>query len=172
MRYTDDTAAQAAQTTANAAQTAANTANALLSDIASDNKLTPSEKQAIKKEWDVIVSEYEKICIYADTYGQSYDGYTDAFDNLLGYIPTLLANLTTTSDIVGSEFRAAFKWYYDSRQDIYNAVATAAKTYANNLIANLYVGGENLIVGSKRTLTAGRIFTTTLYCSAARQAHR
>ena len=155
VRYTDDTAANNAQSTANNAQSAANTANALLTDIASDNKLTPSEKQAIKKEWDVIVSEYEKICIYADTYGQSYDGYTDAFDNLLGYIPTLLANLTTTSDINGSEFRAAFKWYYDARQDIYNAVATAAKTYANNLIANLYVGGENLIVGSKRTLTAG-----------------
>ena len=64
VRYTDDTAAllaqqnaEAAAETASNAQKKAETANALLSDIANDNKLTPQEKQQAKKEWDAIVAE-------------------------------------------------------------------------------------------------------------------
>ncbi|HHX58992.1 MAG TPA: hypothetical protein GX706_04500, partial [Candidatus Moranbacteria bacterium] len=61
VKYTDDTvanaaaaAAAAAQSAADDAQDAADAANALLTNIASDSKLTASEKQATKKEWDII----------------------------------------------------------------------------------------------------------------------
>lgn len=155
VRYTDDTAANAAQAAASNAQTAANTANSLLADIAADDRLTPSDKQAAQKEWDIILSEKAKIDAHADIYGVSKTAYGTAYVNLSNYITPLLSSLSTTSDIVGTTFRLNFKAYYDARQDLLNAAAEAAKNYSNNLIANLYVGGENMIVGSKRTLTAG-----------------
>jgi len=161
-KYTDDTAANEAWNYANEAyiyadqaQATANVAVGKLTDIASDNKLTPLEKQITKKEWDVIASEKTKIDNHADIYGVSKTAYGAAYTNLSNYVTPLLADLTTTSDITGTTFRSTFKAYYDARQDLLNAAATAAKTYSNNLIANMYVGGENLIVGSRRTLTAG-----------------
>ena len=166
-KYTDDTAANAAQTAANNAasaasaastaasnaQTSANGANALLTDIADDNKLTPLDKQLAKKEWDVIVSEKTKIDAQADVYVVSKTAYGIAYSNLNTYLnvtvtspntTALLASLSTTSVIVGADFRAIFKAYYDARQDILNAISTAAKTYAKGLVDDIEIGGANL----------------------------
>ena len=164
-KYTDDTAANAAQATANAAQSSAATALSKLTDIADDNKLTPGDKQMVKKEWDIIVAEYTKICNYANIYNQSYDDYMDAFNELNAYLPPLLANMTISSDINGAYFRSAFRWYYEARQDIYNSVATAIKAYTDNSIASIYVGGENMILNHRQTLTAGsnNYFYSLLY---------
>lgn len=49
--------AATAQSTATTALNNAATANNLLADIAADNKLTPVEKQAARKEWDIIATE-------------------------------------------------------------------------------------------------------------------
>jgi hypothetical protein len=131
-------AAAAAQTTANNAataasnaQTSANTANNLLADIAADNKFTPAEKQATKKEWDVIVSEKTKNDDQADAFSVSKTAYGNAYTSLSGYITPMLANLATTDTIVGTDFRANFKAYYDARTDLLNAIAAKAKTLAD-----------------------------------------
>ena len=133
-----DAAAATAQSTANSAstaasnaQTSANTANNLLSDIANDNKLTASEKQETKKEWDAIVSEKTKNDSQADTFGVSKTAYGTAYNALNTYITPLLSNLTTTSDITGTTFRSTFKAYYDARTDLLNAIAAKARTLAN-----------------------------------------
>jgi hypothetical protein len=124
-------AAEVAQATADTAQTAADTANAALADIASDNRLTPLEKQAVKKEWDVIVSEKSTIDSQADAFGVSKSTYDNQYTALSGYITPLLADLTVTSDIVGTTFRTYFKNYYDARTALLTAVSTKAKQLAD-----------------------------------------
>lgn len=133
------TNAAAAQTSANNAQTSANTANSLLADIASDNKLVPSEKVAVKKEWDIIQSEYTKNLAQGNVYGVSTSSYTSVYNSLSGYITPLLSSLTTTSDIVGTTFRSMFKAYYDANVDLLNAVANKINAIADGKITSYYI---------------------------------
>lgn len=121
-----------AKALADKAQTDANGALGLLTDIASDNKLTASEKQTTKKEWDAIISEYAKNVDQAKIYGVSYTDYTNKYNTLNTYITPLLSNLGTTSNIVGTTFRANFKNYYDSRLVLLNAITAKIKTLADN----------------------------------------
>lgn len=144
-KYTDDTkanqaqaaadaakqAADSAQQTANNAVQSAATANALLSDIANDNKLTAQEKQETKKEWDIIVSEKPKNDASADKYGVSKTAYGTSYNTLSTYITPLLSSLSTTSDISGATFRSKFKAYYDARTDLLNAISAKAKSLAD-----------------------------------------
>lgn len=144
-KYTDDTKANQAQAAADAAKQAADsarqtannavqsaaTANALLSDIANDNKLTAQEKQETKKEWDIIVSEKPKNNASADKYGVSRTAYDTAYNTLSAYITPLLSSLSTTSNISGATFRSKFKDYYDARTDLLNAISAKAKSLAD-----------------------------------------
>ena len=144
-KYTDDTKANQAQASADAAKQAADSAkqtannavqsasaaNALLSDIANDNKLTAQEKQETKKEWDIIVSEKSKNDASADKYGVSRTAYDTAYSTLSTYITPLLSSLSTTSNISGTTFRSKFKDYYDARTDLLNAISAKAKSLAD-----------------------------------------
>lgn len=151
-KYTDDAAANAAAAAAANAQTAANTANSLLADIASDGKLTPSEKQAVKKEWDVIPTEMGTIMNQADNYGITYYDLEDRFQELADYINPLLANLTVTSDIDGATFRQKFKNYYDQKNSVLSAISIRAKELADlaqQTADSIAIGGSNLLPNSE-----------------------
>lgn len=115
------------------AQTDANAANNKLADIANDNKLTPSDKQVTKKEWDIIVAEKPTIEAQATTYGITTEktNYVSAYNTLNTYITPLLADLTTTSDIVGTTFRDNFKNYYDKKVILLEAISDKAKQLAD-----------------------------------------
>lgn len=139
VRYTDDTAAllaqqnaEAAAETASNAQKKAETANALLSDIANDDKLTPQEKQQAKKEWDAIVAEKPLNDVSANNYEIDNGRYTDAYKKLESYLTPLLKNLANTSDIKGSDFRNVFNVYYTERTNLLNAISSKAKQLADN----------------------------------------
>lgn len=119
--------AEEAKKNADLAKSESEKANSLLADIANDNKLTAQEKQETKKEWDIIVSEKPKNDASADKYGVSKSAYGNAYNALSGYITPLLTSLSTTSDIVGADFRAKFKAYYDARTDLLNAISAKAK---------------------------------------------
>ena len=119
--------AEEAKKNADLAKSESEKANSLLADIANDNKLTAQEKQETKKEWDIIVSEKPKNDASADKYGVSKSAYGNAYNALSGYITPLLTSLSTTSDIVGTDFRAKFKAYYDARTDLLNAISAKAK---------------------------------------------
>jgi hypothetical protein len=122
------------------------TANSLLADMSNDNKLTPVEKQLVKKEWDAIVSEKPVIDSQADTYGITTEktNYDNAYNALNTYITPLLSNLTTTSDIVGTTFRANFQAYYDAKTALLKKISDTPKS----IIDNLKIGGRNLIKNS------------------------
>lgn len=119
------------------AQAGANNANTLLAEIASDSKLTATEKISTKKEWDIIVSEKVKNTTQATTYGVSTTAYNNAYNALNTYITPLLSSLTTTSNIVGTTFRSMFKTYYDARTDLLNAIATKIKNDLQLEISNI-----------------------------------
>lgn len=128
------TDASNAQSAADDAQTDATSALSSLSDIASDDKLTPSEKQKTKLEWDVIAAEKTQLEGQATTFGITTEktNYTNAYNTLDTYIAPLLTDLNATSDIVGTTFRTNFKDYYDKRTLLLQAITDKAKTLADN----------------------------------------
>lgn len=147
------TAASNAQSTANAANASAISANGLLSDIASDNKLTPSEKQEAKKEWDIILSEKPKIEVEGNKFAVSIAAYNTAYNSLSSYITPLLSSLSSTSDIIGSAFRLKFKDYYDARQDLLNAITSKAKALADAAQSSASTNGQQITVMSQQLTT-------------------
>ena len=86
-----------------------------LADIANDDKLTPNEKQDAKREWEIIQGEKPILTAQADTIQLSTADYLNVYNALSAYITPLLADMTTTSTITGSEFNAKFKAYYDQK---------------------------------------------------------
>lgn len=129
------TAATNAQNIANTALTNANTALTQLTNIASDNILSPIEKQSTKLEWDTIADEYAKITAQADMYASASSdkaNYVNAYNALSAYITPLLSDLNTTSTITGTEFRAKFSDYYSKRQTLLNRIAEETNFVAVN----------------------------------------
>lgn len=133
------------------AQSDANTANLLLEDIASDNKLTASEKKEVKREWDLIAGEKVSLDTQATLYGITTGepaAYTLAYNTLNTYLNvtgspyTLLADLNLTSNIVGTTFRANFKAYYDARTALLKKIQEVAKSSGESYVQSR---GENLV---------------------------
>lgn len=81
--------------------------------IASDSSLTPSDKQQVANEWVRIQGEYWSIMANAAKYDVPADTFTTYFQRLEDYLTPLLADMSTTSEITGTEFRKVFSDYYE-----------------------------------------------------------
>lgn len=81
--------------------------------IASDSSLTPSDKQQVANEWVRIQGEYWSIMANAEKYDVPTDSFTLYFQALEDYLTPLLADMSTTSEITGTEFRKVFSDYYE-----------------------------------------------------------
>lgn len=81
--------------------------------IASDSSLTPSDKQQVATEWVRIQNEYWSIMARAEQYGVPSDSLTAYFQLLENYVTPLLSDMSTTSEITGTEFRKVFTNYYE-----------------------------------------------------------
>lgn len=81
--------------------------------IASDSSLTPSDKQQVANEWVRIQGEYWSIMANAEKYDVPTDSFTVYFQALEDYLTPLLADMNTTSEITGTEFRKVFSDYYE-----------------------------------------------------------
>lgn len=81
--------------------------------IASDSSLTPSDKQQVANEWVRIQGEYWSIMANAEKYDVPTDSFTAYFQALEDYLTPLLADMSTTSEITGTEFRKVFSDYYE-----------------------------------------------------------
>lgn len=81
--------------------------------IASDSSLTPSDKQQVANEWVRIQNEYWSIIANAAKYDVPADTFTTYFQRLEDYLAPLLADMSTTSEITGTEFRKVFSDYYE-----------------------------------------------------------
>lgn len=141
--------AQNAATDAQNAAIAAGEANTAITNIQSDSKLTPVEKQQVRKEWDAIYAERADIRAKADAMGGTSAQktvYDDAFQALgtymdaSGFYPISATRplwirdatqLATTTDITGDTFRAAWASVYSARQALLNKIAEVAATKAS-----------------------------------------
>lgn len=109
------------------AQIDANRANSLIDDIASDGKLTPSEKTQLKKEWDIIVKEYPKTIQQAVKYKVNTDDLTLKYNTLKNIVEPLLQDLTQTSIVNGQELRDRMSDYYASKTQILKDISDLAQ---------------------------------------------
>lgn len=100
--------------------------NNLLTDIADDNKLTPSEKHQLKQQYDIIVAEKAGTISQAQTYGVPTANYENQHTALVNFLNPLLANMNTTSTVNGNYLRSLFTSYYNQKiallTDVTNAI--------------------------------------------------
>lgn len=134
---TAQTAANNAASAASTAQTAANTANSALTNLASDNILSPLEKPSVVQDYNVIVGEQAGIDAQANVYGITTEktSYDNAVIALSSYLSTLSGwNTIPGSDvtIVGTTFRTKFSDVYTTRQALLNKITDNAKIIADS----------------------------------------
>ena len=156
-KYTDDAVAidarnkaNEARSSAEIAKTSAEEANAAISDMSSDDIISPIEKQALKKEWDAIMSEKLFNDAQADKFNVSRTLYDGAYNDLATFIGGNLSNLTTNWNVSGSTLRFTFKTYYDARTTLLNNIAYVAKQQAEKAesdAANAQNAADNAISG-------------------------
>lgn len=165
-KYTDDTAAIAAQEAADAAQQAANNAQSdanaaknRLDSWANDGVISPTEKQGIKEEYvrvlkdkDHINSEYEKYFL-----GEPSD-YNEVY---LTYINLLISLFNTDEEIVPipDNFSSAQEQYYQERTTALGVISTAAKKVADDAQA----AADNAQKEAEEALTAAEEAKTSVY---------
>lgn len=130
IKQVEEQARQAQQEAENAKNKAEN-ANSAIADMSNDNMLTANEKQQILLQWEEIKTEYPINLDQATKFGVSATQYTTAYNALKTYLDPLLADMTTTSVIVGSTMRSTFNTYYDRKTILLNRVAELAKQVAD-----------------------------------------
>ena len=94
--------------------------------IASDSSLTPSDKQQVANEWARIQGEYWSIMARADQYNVPTEAFTFYFQRLEDYLTPLPADMSTTSEITGTEFRDVFSDYYRLSRNTSDLIDEAA----------------------------------------------
>ncbi|NBK21751.1 MAG: hypothetical protein EOM68_06975, partial [Spirochaetia bacterium] len=87
--------------------------------MASDNHITPQEKQILKRELQIITSNYGLVASKAEEYGlldqTEYLEFVSAYASLSAYLQPLLADLESTSEISShEELTGKFGTYYDA----------------------------------------------------------
>ncbi|MGL6083543.1 MAG: hypothetical protein ACRC4N_14205, partial [Gammaproteobacteria bacterium] len=99
----------------------------MISDMVSDGKLSPTEKIQLRKEWGLVVAEYLTTKGIAQNYSVSTTNYDSAYNTLNAQVPSLISNVTVTSD-APSNLRTNFENYYKRRAELSSAVTD--KTYS------------------------------------------
>lgn len=130
------TAADAAKTTADAAAKSAADANNKLTDWASDNYISPVEKEALRQQYKDVKTEKDDIVANAlqyqtwiDNYTASVNAFITAFNNAVTAFEKYTAETPDMIPIVADYANIAA--YYDARTLILDIVAKAAKKRAD-----------------------------------------
>ncbi len=105
-----------------------------ITDMANDNKLTPLEKQQLKKEWATISAEKPQYEALSNTYGVTTEktNYVNSYNALNTFITPLISNIAVTSDVTGSTFRATFDDYYDKKAQLIKKINELSRSIGTN----------------------------------------
>lgn len=155
-------AAAAAAATAAAAQTSASAANTAITNIGSDNILSPGEKPVVVQDYAVITGEQAGIDAQATAFAVTTEltAYDAAITALTAYLGTLSGwNTLPGSDvvIVGTTFRSKFADVYTAKQALLNKIAAIAATRA----AWANVSGVSVTTGQIAANAATEVYVTT-----------
>lgn len=169
---TAKSAASSAQNQANTANSVAIAARDRLNNWASDSVISPNEKLVLKQEQKALADEKTQIVADAAKYSVSSTAYVTAFTNY----NTQLTNHSAASPeniSIAAAFASTQTAYYSAKQTVLNAIAAAAKKYAEdkatsakseainaaatdatNKVNALQIGGRNLLNNSSEWRTA------------------
>ena len=142
-----------AKAEAEAAQKDATEAKNRLDEWAADGVISPVEKQGIKDEMARIDADKEQI---ADGYAEYSLGTPSAYNTSYANYRERLAALSASSPdtiAIPSDFASRQDAYYANRASCLNAIAVAAKGYAEQVVAALEVGGTNLLMMTNQGTT-------------------
>jgi len=137
-------------------------AAAAITNIASDNILSPGEKPTVVLEYATIINEQSGIDTEATRYAITTQktNYDNAVTALTAYLDTLTGwNIIPGSDvvIVGTTFRAKFLDVYSTRQILLNKITELT----NNRLNTAQQDASNALNGLADKLTAGTSYTLT-----------
>lgn len=118
--------------------TAANNALNQLTELATDNKITPTEKIKLKDEMENIKVDYSTVKARAQLSSFSTTGFDAAYSTLLLYVNNILSNMKTTTTVDKTTYNNNFAAYYTERTKLLDALA---KGY----VEGLEVGSNNYI---------------------------
>ncbi len=155
-------------------------AKASVTDMANDNKLTPSEKPTLRKEWNRIYEEYLVLKPKAETLNISTEltNYIDKFQNVANilnvgvtwvyethYAPTLVEEerFSITDTIDGAAMRTAFSDYESKKQILQNKIAEMEATEGMQNSASLAAAITQGKILHKDTTFAAGVNDTALY---------
>lgn len=136
------------------AQLDADKANSLISDIASDGKLTPSEKYELKREYDSIVKEYDNVLAQGTKYEVDTTNYTAKYNELVNYVKVnrLFDDMGETIAVDGEELRKTFSDYYASKVAMLRSVTDKAKAITDEYGGRIYLAETQIKQTSEQIL--------------------
>lgn len=142
-----------------AAQAQADVAVADLANYASDSKISPTEKSALKQQWNDIQSQYEEVEANVTRYGLTSDSdweqYEEAYDNVETAMNYFLAAGTWEQHIsigngsVGATYYGYIGSYYDYLANVLMTIDYAAKGYVATKAAEVVSNAINLLSDSR-----------------------
>lgn len=141
-----EAADNAAELADGAAQVAAD-AQDRLDEWASDGVISPTEKLTLKQELSNLQAEFEANIAEAQKYSVDTTAYTSAWEKYKSELEYHCAD-TPENIEVKETFATSQSAFYDSRTSLLKTIADKAKTYVDDVIGDIQVGGLNLLLNS------------------------
>lgn len=141
-----EAADNAAELADGAAQVAAD-AQDRLDEWASDGVISPTEKLTLKQELSNLQAEFEANIAEAQKYSVDTTAYTSAWEKYKSELEYHCAD-TPENIEVKETFATSQSAFYESRTSLLKTIADKAKTYVDDVIGDIQVGGLNLLLNS------------------------
>lgn len=127
-----------------------------INDIASDNKISPSEKTTLAIQWSNLQNSYTEVLNQAADFPEiDTTGLQDYYATLQGEMDIILADMTSTTDYNGDALRALFNNYYGEDQSVRTLILNAVKDSKQYKVEIVSSNGTQFINGEiGTTLTA------------------
>lgn len=118
-----------------------------LDEWASDGVISPTEKLTLKQELSNLQAEFEANIAEAQKYSVDTTAYTSAWEKYKSELEYHCAD-TPENIEVKETFVTSQSAFYDSRTSLLKTIADKAKTYVDDVIGDIQVGGLNLLLNS------------------------
>lgn len=109
----------------------------LLADIASDSKITPSEKQQLKLLMDNITSDKNSIVSQCEIYSIDSSEYVNKYNALYDCVYNSVLNKMDITVDVPDDYSQAFTEYYEEKESIEALISFAIKQNSDDIVEEL-----------------------------------